>query len=360
MKPAPQAIRAALSEARPATPAQRREIARTLGLSEAEVVAAHGEPFHHAESPMKARRLRAEWPRLVATLEALGPVTALTCNGACTIEKPGLYTRTAAIGNLGLVLGGAISLRAAYEHWAHGFAVEQRLADGTLRRALQFFDGQGDPTHEVVLGLQSRVAAWFAIVDAFAAPELGCDIELAPPSPCAAERPDAEVDVRAFGAGWTSMHDPHEFPGLLSRFALSPLQALRLAPSGYAAWMPPATAHDVLARAAQDGTSIVVSVGNRGTVQTHAGPVRRIDVMGPWLRVRDAGFKLHLREDCITHAWLVKKPSAEGLVHSLELFDADGQAIATLSGERQPGQSERCEWRCLLDSLSTEAESCAP
>jgi putative hemin transport protein len=55
-----------------------------------------------------------------------------------------------------------------------------------------------------------------------------------------------------------------------------------------------------------------------------------------------------------------RRRSAEGLVHSLELFDADGQAIATLSGERQPGQSERCEWRCLLDALSTEAESCAP
>jgi hypothetical protein len=46
--------------------------------------------------------------------------------------------------------------------------------------------------------------------------------------------------------------------------------------------------------------------------------------MGPWLNVLDPGFNLHLREDLIASAWIVRKPTADGVVSSLELFDAGG------------------------------------
>jgi putative hemin transport protein len=74
--------------------------------------------------------------------------------------------------------------------------------------------------------------------------------------------------------------------------------------------------------------------------------------MGPWLNVLDPGFNLHLREDHIAQAWLVRKPTVDGLVCSLELFDAQGRNIAMMFGERKPGQAERCDWRTLLESLA--------
>jgi len=81
--------------------------------------------------------------------------------------------------------------------------------------------------------------------------------------------------------------------------------------------------------------------------------------MGPWVNVLDPGFNLHLREDHIAQAWLVKKPTSDGLVHSIELFDAQGETIAMLFGERKPGQAERCDWRNLLATLGPEVEACA-
>jgi putative hemin transport protein len=96
---------------------------------------------------------------------------------------------------------------------------------------------------------------------------------------------------------------------------------------------------------------VMVFGGNPGGIQIHTGPVAKVVVMGPWLNVLDPGFNLHLREDHIASAWLVRKPTSDGLVTSLELFDAAGDTIAMLFGERKPGHAELCAWRELVDGL---------
>ena len=89
-------------------------------------------------------------------------------------------------------------------------------------------------------------------------------------------------------------------------------------------------------------------------IQIHTGPVHKVAVMGPWLNVLDPSFNLHLREDHIASAWVVRKPTSDGLVTSLELFDAQGDTIAMLFGERKPGRTELCAWRAIIDSLLDE------
>ena len=97
-----------------------------------------------------------------------------------------------------------------------------------------------------------------------------------------------------------------------------------------------------------DAVPIMVFVGNPGMIQIHGGPVQRVEVLGPWLNVLDRDFNLHLRADQVAHAWVVRKPTHDGIVTSLELFDAHGETIAMLFGERKPGQPERPEWRRLV------------
>jgi putative hemin transport protein len=77
--------------------------------------------------------------------------------------------------------------------------------------------------------------------------------------------------------------------------------------------------------------------------------------MEPWLNVLDPGFNLHLREDRIAMAWVVRKPTADGDVTSLELFDADGETLAMFFGERKPGRAELASWRALVDTLPRTA-----
>ncbi len=102
----------------------------------------------------------------------------------------------------------------------------------------------------------------------------------------------------------------------------------------------------------------MVFVGNAGMIQIHSGPVKKIAVMGPWLNVLDEGFNLHLRTDHVASAWVVGKPTSDGLVTSLELFDAKGETIAMLFGERKPGQPELLTWRALVDTVGPRGEAC--
>jgi putative hemin transport protein len=67
--------------------------------------------------------------------------------------------------------------------------------------------------------------------------------------------------------------------------------------------------------------------------------------------VLDPGFNLHLREDRIASAWVVKKPTVDGTVTSLELFDAAGETIAMLFGKRKPGLPEMPEWQATVERL---------
>ena len=103
---------------------------------------------------------------------------------------------------------------------------------------------------------------------------------------------------------------------------------------------------------------IMVFVGSPGVVQIHTGPVHQVKTVGPWLNVLDDDFNLHLREDHIAESWVVRKPSPEGTVTSLELYDAQGGQIAQVFGARKPGVPERLDWRALAEGLP-EAEAAA-
>lgn len=49
----------------------------------------------------------------------------------------------------------------------------------------------------------------------------------------------------------------------------------------------------------------------------------------------------------------VKKPTADGVVTSIELFDAQGEFIAYFFGKRKPGIPETTGWRMLAESMET-------
>lgn len=345
-------------------------IAQVLGLSEGALVAAQGGPVDRLTSPLAARRLRADGPALLAGLEACGELMAMTRNAHGVHEKVGPYRGVEGHAHVGLVRGGAIDLRLDFRHWAHAFAVEEQVAEDArhpdgVQRSLQVFDAQGLAVHEIVLRARSDHAAWRALVDRLATapqadggdddPAAGPVARAVPPKP--KPRPDDEIDRPAFHDAWASMRDTHDFAGLLERHGLTRTQGLRLAAPGYTQAVTPSCAQAVLQGAAQQGVSVMVVVGNRGTTQIHTGPIQSVAVRGPWLEVLDEGFTLRLREDRIAQAWVVRKPTSDGLVHSLELFDAEGDTIAMLLGERRPGQRERCDWRQLLDTVALDHDA---
>ena len=95
----------------------------------------------------------------------------------------------------------------------------------------------------------------------------------------------------------------------------------------------------------------MIFVGSPGVIQIHSGPVETLKEVGPWFNVLDPGFNLHLLTGAIASAWVVRKPTADGIVTSLEIFDDQNSQIALMFGVRKEGQPEREDWRALTESL---------
>jgi putative hemin transport protein len=163
---------------------------------------------------------------------------------------------------------------------------------------------------------------------------------------------DEEVDAQSLREGWRAMRDPHDFYALLKKHRVTRTQALRIAGAEFAQRVDNRAIATVLESAASSDLPLMVFVGSPGVVQIHTGPVLNIKRMGPWLNVLDDDFNLHLREDQIAESWIVRKPTPQGPVTSLDLYDANAAQIVQLFGKRKPGIPELKAWRSLADSLS--------
>lgn len=338
MKPSAQDIR----RARDDNPKMReRDLAAQLGVSEADLVAAFvGEG---------ARRIEPRVGDLLHGLGAVGEVMALTRNASAVHEKIGVYDKVHVGEHASMVLGADIDLRIFPKVWAHGFAVEKRDGDG-VRRSLQFFDRAGDAVHKVHLRPGSDVDAYEGLVAMLLSADQSQTLETLPAAKPA--RQEGEGGSRdELRARWSAMTDVHQFFGMLRALKLSRRQAVGMVGDDYA-W---ALGDDVLPamfdRAVAEALPIMCFVGNHGCVQIHSGPVRKVAPMGPWLNVMDPTFHLHLRLDHVREVWAVRKPTADGHVTSIEAYDADNELIIQFFGQRHEGESERADWRGLVEAL---------
>jgi putative hemin transport protein len=319
-----------------------RDAAEALGVAEAELVAAGGVG--------QVRRLGGDWGDLLKALPAIGRVMCLTRNAHCVHERHGRFDDVSVNGLMGLVLGPDIDLRIFFSHWKSGFAVSDVGPHGP-RLSLQIFDGHGVAVHKIYSTPETDMAAFEALVARFHDVGPFGTLELTPVPAPAVAKPDDQIDTEGFVAAWAGMKDTHEFFGLLRKFGVQRLQAMRLAGPRFATEVGADAVEKAFAAAAAQGLPIMVFVGSRGVIQIHTGPVVNLKTMGPWFNVLDPDFNLHLRADRVASAWVTRKPTEDGVVTALELFDAEGETIALIFGARKPGKPELAAWRDLAESL---------
>lgn len=331
-----------------------KEAAQQIGLPEGAAIAAHA-PAH--EGPLQAMPLKAQWLALLQGLQACGPLMALTRNESTVHEKTGIYSNVSATGPVGLALSREIDLRLFFAQWHAGYAVTEAPANAgnPPTRSLQFFNAQGRAIHKIYVREHTDVAAFDALVQRFAEPAADY-VFLAAAPPKAVVQADATIDVAGLTAAWAAMQDTHEFFDMLRRFGAERQQALRLVQGDYCERLAPAAVTALLEEAAVDSLHIMVFVGSGGCIQIHTGPVANIQPLevpngARWINVMDPGFNLHLRTDMIDAVWKVEKPTADGVVTSVEVFDKHGELMAMFFGERKPGQAELQGWRELLARL---------
>lgn len=324
-----------------------RDAAARLGCSEAELVAVMP----------SALRLAPRFAELFRALPVIGEVKTITRNEHAVIEKWGRFEKVEIDGGpLGQVVGQEIDLRLFLRQFRHAFFLSEENARGK-RDSLQFFDAQGDSVHKVYAESDESATA----LRLLAADHL--DERSAEPVEAVKEAPRAPpvtlsgADVEAFRQAWDAMTDTHQLFGILRRFAVGRVQALEAAGAERATEVEPGALAATLRWAAESEAPIMVFVSSRGVLQIHSGPVRAVRAQGGYLNVLDRRFNLHVKDGAVARAFVVRKPTSDGIVTSLELFDQRDDTIAMLFSKRPHGQAEGEAWRATLAALAPRSSA---
>jgi putative hemin transport protein len=328
-----------------------REAAADLGLSEAELLATTVGEY--------TTRLEGNWTEFLKRLPELGRVMSLTRNDSCVLEHKGPFQKIDIMGNLPHAMAtviGPIESRVFFSAWKFGFAVKQLTPKG-LQQSLQIFDEAGTAVTKIFMQeakgnkAASNQEAFDSIVHDFTSPDQQTTIQVSSVKE-AETKPIGEVDANALLTDWENMKDTHDFFGMLRKHKVNRLDAVHIAEGKFAFQIRKESLRTLLDTAAAEKLPIMIFAGNRGNLQIHQGKVQTIRIMESWLNVLDPDFNMHLREDHIQTVWVVKKPTSDGVVTGIEVFDKNKNMIVQFFGLRKPGIPELEGWRNLVEALS--------
>jgi putative hemin transport protein len=330
-------------------PMRIRNAAAELGVSEGQLVASRvGEDVV---------RLKDDPQAILEQIETLGEVMALTRNDDCVHERKGVYSNHSFSKHgpmgMGLFVNPDIDLRLFMNHWKSCFAVQEE-SHGHVRKSIQFFDPTGTAIHKIYVTGNSNELAYTRLVADFAAEEQPKYIEVEAPKPPLVTVEDDAVDWAEFRAAWEGMKDTHDFYPMLRKFKVDRQQAFRHIGDDFAFPVSNETSRKILELARDRKCEIMVFVGNKGCIQIHTGPVENLMERDGWFNVLDPIFNLHLKEGSIANTWITKKPTVDGIVTAVEVFDVDGEIIASFFGKRKPGIPELELWREIVAEIPAE------
>ncbi|MCH7410292.1 hemin-degrading factor [Belliella sp. DSM 111904] len=319
-----------------------RDAAAQLAVSEAELLATQvGE---------SVTRLKEDWTSLLVALKKLGKVMALTRSEGCVLEHKGNFQKISIKGSpahqMATVIG-PIEQRVFFSAWKFGFAVVNDTPRGVMR-SIQFFDKSGTAIMKVYVQDDSKVEVFNELVEAYKSADQDANLEIGQfAKPSYAEK----IDLEAFTKDWEEMKDTHDFFGMLRKYKVHRMDAVKWIDDKWAYEVDRLAARRILETASSAQLPIMIFAGNKGNIQIHQGKVKTIKQMGDWLNVLDPQFNMHLDENQIAHAFVVHKNTEDGIVSSLELFDEEGEMIAQFFGLRKPGLPQLSDWKALIDSL---------
>ncbi|MCX7997394.1 MAG: hemin-degrading factor [Leptospiraceae bacterium] len=319
--------------------ARIRDVANSLGVSELELLS--------AKSENNLVPLSGNWNEIIKEVENLGYVMALTRNEACVIENKGYYKNCSVNANVGLVLGENIDLRVFYDAWKYGFVVYEETQN-KVKRSIQFFDGNGDAIHKIYLTEKSNQDGLENLIQKFHTPVNEIEIQTRIQK-FSEENPNPSKEK--FLEDWENLQDTHDFYGMLKKHSVPRIQAMKMAEGKFTRKVSNDSSKELLKRAVQSNLEIMAFVGNSGMIQIFTGRVHHFREVEDWWNILDEEFNLHLKSSLIDSTWIVRKPTKDGEVNSVEVYDSNGEMIVQFFGKRKPGTSELQEWRNLVSSL---------
>jgi len=326
-----------------------RNAAEALGVSELELLLSRSDGV---------QPLKREFGALMSALDDVGDVMILTRNNQVVHEVTATFKKftVAGKGAMGLAVGD-IDIRVFLNQWAHGYLVTERTGK-TTRESLQFFSDHGAALHKIYKTATTNTDAWDLLLRSCLDNEQPLPELLA--APVREPRADAAtVDVAALRKDWSELKDVHHFHAMLKRNKVDRLTAVELIGAEWVTRLKTSTVEthspldQILEQVRSSRCPIMVFVGNPGIVQIFTGTVDNLKRTGPWMNVLDKRFSLHANTHGICDWYVVRRPSADGMVTSVEGYNAQGDIVITLFGKRKPGQPESTDWQREVDRLET-------
>lgn len=338
--PSPEQIRIARLE-NPAI--YQRDLAENLGISEAELIAAH---IGHGVT-----RIKSDPDLVIDHALKLGEVMALTRNQSCVLERVGQYNNYSSGPRAAMVLDKEIDLRIFPKFWVTAFAVEKQTNKG-ISRSIQIFSETGMAVHKIHLRDTSNMDHWQPMID-----ELRHHDQTDSLTVIASKAPDppkADPDkLEKLRARWDAMTDTHQFFGLMAKLKMNRLGAYRIVGAPYVRLVANSATEQALLKISEDDIKVMIFVGNHGCIQIHGGFIDKLKSTRAWINVIDKRFNLHLRRDDLAESYIVTKPTKRGPAISLEAFDSEGQIILQIFADSSDGKDNITKWTELLSSFTT-------
>lgn len=297
-------------------------------------------------------RLKTDFNALIEDLLGLGYIMNLTRNPFAVHERKGCYQNIKIFGSMGLVIAEdkKIDLRLFLSHWKHVYAVRETLKQGD-RYSLQFFDECGTAIQKIFLQPESSLEYFESLLKQYANDDQLSDVSYVNSLPKKKHADPATIDNEQLRQAWQAMTDVHQFVHLLRKHNVDRQQAFKVVGDQFAQEFAANELERVLVVVAEIQLPIMCFVGNRASIQIFSGQINNVKRLGPWLNILDEEFNLHLMETGIDKAWLVRKPTVDGIITSLEFYDVDGNQVVQFFGKREEGQLENADWRQLAESV---------
>lgn len=345
IQPDPAAIHARwkeLSEQQPGRFAS--EIAEELGVTESELMAARiGEGV---------TRLRPDWRSLLNALSRLGPVKTVTRNRRAVLEKKGVYPEFQHFDIHSVFASDDIDLRISLGFWGAAFAMATPGRHGdSMHRSIQFYGKDGAAVHKLFLTKDSHVNAFEDLLQEFLDSDQSRHQTVQPAFGARKTVSIQEIHQQELLEDWAQLQDTHSFFQLLQKHRATKADAFRLAEGRFTRHVSPVSMRQLITLASQQEIPLLVFLGNSGCVQIHKGLLKKTVDWKGWLNVMDPGVELHLSEEGVADAWVVKKPTVDGHVTSLELFDAHGRDVVAFFGIRTQEKKQEERWQQALAQL---------
>lgn len=214
----------------------------------------------------------------------------------------------------------------------------------------------GDALHKVYATDNTNMDEWNTLIQSFLSEENPA-LDITPIEPYS-NTPVSHELAEQLEQQWRSMTDVHQFFKLLKENNLSRQQAFKAVADDLAYQVDNSALKTLLTLAKETQNEIMIFVGSRGCVQIFTGQIERLvphqfeNSNQVWINVFNPTFTLHLIESEIAESWITRKPTQDGFVTSLEIFDSKGQQIAQLYGQRTEGTAEQQQWREQVNTLA--------